>query len=292
MFLVFRARLQTLRCRLNEAIRTYEYAIRSQSDWKNLHHIAFWEILWCHVFQRQWKEAAVMARTLLEENNWSKATSCFLLATFQFEDNNSVATDEIIQLYKRVPDLKIRLAGKSIPLEKYAIKQCEHFLEQKWLFLPALELVYLMNGFYILAHDHNKLQESLNIVNNALKDVELNHTNDQFYADSYGSGLLLRGVLLHFLHRYDEAHENFDEIINMSKQFDEKSLLAPNAVFEKAIIYIDLKQKQKANEYLQKSINDYKEYQLESRLHFRINAAMQKVKQMDNDFNKYVLINK
>ncbi|CAF5206747.1 unnamed protein product, partial [Rotaria magnacalcarata] len=116
--------------------------------------------------------------------------------------------------------------------------------------------------------------------------------DDQFYADSYGSGLLLRGVLLHFLHRYDEAHENFDEIINMSKQFDEKSLLAPNAVFEKAIIYIDLKQKQKANEYLQKSINDYKEYQLESRLHFRINAAMQKVKQMDNDFNKYVLINK
>ncbi len=71
-----------------------------------------------------------------------------------------------------------------------------------------------------------------------------------------------------------------------SKQFDEKSLLPPNALLEKAMIYIDLKQKQKANEYLQKSMNDYKDYQLESRLHFRINAAMQKVKRMDNDLNK------
>ncbi|CAF3395737.1 unnamed protein product [Rotaria sp. Silwood1] len=293
MFLVFRARLQTLNCRLNEAIRTYEHAIHCQSDWKNLHHIAYWEILWCHVLQRQWKEAINTAQILLTENNWSKATSCYLLATFQFEDNNAVATNEIILLYKRVPELKIRLAGKSIPLEKYAIKQCEHFLVQKWLFLPALELVYLMNGFYILAHDHNKLQETLNIVNNALKDLELNHQNDQFYADSYGSGLLLRGVLFHFLHRYDEAHQDFDEIINMTKQFDEKSLLPPNAVFEKAMIYLDLKQKQKTNEYLQKSINDYKDYQLESRLHFRINAAMQTVKQMDNDLNKKtIFINK
>ena len=32
-----------------------------------------------------------------------------------------------------------------------------------------------MNGFYILAHDHSKLQKTLDIVNNALKDLEVNH---------------------------------------------------------------------------------------------------------------------
>jgi hypothetical protein len=32
--------------------------------------------------------------------------------------------------------------------------------------------------------------------------------------------------------------------------------------------------------------NDYKDYQLESRLHFRINAAMQRVKRMDEELNK------
>lgn len=60
-----------------------------------------------------------------------------------------------------------------------------------------------------------------------LRDIFLYHRihflfifliDDQFYADSYGSGLLIRGVLLHFLRRYEEAHENFDEIINMLVQ--------------------------------------------------------------------------
>lgn len=39
-----------------------------------------------------------------------------------------------------------------------------------------------------------------------------------------------------------------------SKQFDEKCLLAPNAVMEKAMIYVTLKQKSKATEYLQKAM--------------------------------------
>ncbi|CAF4417618.1 unnamed protein product [Rotaria sp. Silwood2] len=215
--------------------------------------------------QRQWKEASVMAQTLLDQNNWSKATYCYLLSTFNFEENNGIATDEVVRLYKRVPELKIRLAGKSIPLEKYAIKQCEHFLVQNWLFLPGL-----------------RLNVTLDIVNNALNDLVIHHLNDRFYVDSYGSGLLLRGVLLHFLRRYDEAHEAFDEIIHLAKQFDTKSFLAPNALLEKGLIYLNLKQKQKAIEYLHKSLNDYKGYQLESRLQFRINAAMLTVKQMDN----------
>ncbi|UJR09724.1 hypothetical protein I4U23_013953 [Adineta vaga] len=266
----------------SNGIKTYEYAMRCQNDWKHLHHIAYWEILFCHALQREWKKAMTMCKILLNENNWSKATYCYLLSTFLFEENNRVVTEEIIKLYKRVPELKIRLAGKSIPLEKYAIRQCDHFLAQQWLFLPALEFIYLLNGFYVLAHDRQKLIETLDTVDNALDDLERHHRNDQFYSDSYGSGLLLRGVLLHFLYRYDEAHQAFDEIIEMAKAFDEKSFLAPNATLEKGLIYINLKQKQKANEYLQKSLNDYKDYQLESRLQFRINAAMQTIKRMDN----------
>ncbi len=50
--------------------------------------------------QNQWEQAMVMARTLLNENNWSKATYCYLLAIFMFENNDRTADDEIIKLYK------------------------------------------------------------------------------------------------------------------------------------------------------------------------------------------------
>jgi hypothetical protein len=37
-----------------------------------------------------------------------------------------------------------------------------------------------MNGFYILAHDRSRLQRTLDIVNNALNDLEVNHQSTSF----------------------------------------------------------------------------------------------------------------
>lgn len=42
------------------------------------------------------------------------------------------------------------------------------------------ELVYLMNGFYILAHDYNKLETTLDIVNNAIRELEVKHQSKLF----------------------------------------------------------------------------------------------------------------
>ena len=58
--------------------------------------------------------------------------------------------------FRQVPGLKIRLAGKSIPLEKYAIKQCEHFFVQNWLFLPALVTTDLSRAFSCVNFSANK----------------------------------------------------------------------------------------------------------------------------------------
>ena len=89
-----------------------------------------------------------------------------------------------------------------------------------------------MNGFYTFAHKSKKLSATLELVDNALDHLKKNRQShfrstetrflivfsfldDRYFTDSYGSGLLLRGVLLHFLHRFTEAQQTFDEILSM-----------------------------------------------------------------------------
>ena len=58
---------------------------------------------------------------------------------------------EQLELMTAVPGLKQRIAGKSLPMEKYAIRKAERFLKQGGrLTLPGLELIYLWNGFKIV----------------------------------------------------------------------------------------------------------------------------------------------
>lgn len=131
-----------------------------------------------------------------------------------------------------------------------------------------------MNAFYILAHDEKKLRTTLNIVDEAMNDLILTHQSncvfvfftdpflitfgfvedDRFYADSYGSGLLLRGVILQFLGQYAEAHRAFDEVMKMSKKFQDRSLLPANACFEKGLTYLTTNDKQRAQEYFHKAL--------------------------------------
>ena len=60
---------------------------------------------------------------------------------------------------QNVPKWKQRIAGKSLPMEKFAIRKSERFLKQgNFLVLPALELIYVWNGFRILGQSYNMIE--------------------------------------------------------------------------------------------------------------------------------------
>jgi len=100
--------------------------MKSQVQYKNLDHISFWEIaiaklaLWDLAGSRVWWEK------LEREATWSKAIYGYGLAVCLYEEAESgnlgekekeEKRKEAARLMAKVPELRQRIAGKSIPLE-------------------------------------------------------------------------------------------------------------------------------------------------------------------------------
>ncbi|KAJ7388393.1 Tetratricopeptide repeat protein 39B [Desmophyllum pertusum] len=65
------------------------------------------------------------------------------------DDKGEKDTEEY--LFRKLPEYKQRIAGKSIPFEKFSIHKANKYLEQNHrLFLPGMELILVWNGFKVL----------------------------------------------------------------------------------------------------------------------------------------------
>ena len=65
--------------------------------------------------------------------------------------SSSSGSDHATALLKSVPSMTQRIAGKSLPIEKFAVRKVKRFLAQgNRLVLPGYELMYVWNGFPVL----------------------------------------------------------------------------------------------------------------------------------------------
>ena len=75
------------------------------------------------------------------------------------------------ELMAELPNWKQRIAGKSIPMEKYAILKARRFLGQKnRLVLPVLELIYLWNGFKLIGSSFKTVEPFYQMVEKAFQE--------------------------------------------------------------------------------------------------------------------------
>ncbi|QRW14055.1 tetratricopeptide repeat protein 39B [Ceratobasidium sp. AG-Ba] len=146
-FLFGKGRLHVMRSQPDKAIDEYKKAkekIVKQTGYEQLGSVMDWEQALCHLALGNWKESAACWNELNENSKWSKATYTYAQAACLLQSGGDAK--QVEALMKAVPNLTQRIAGKSIPLEKFVARKAQLYSKGKTLVVPALELAYMLQA--------------------------------------------------------------------------------------------------------------------------------------------------
>ncbi|KAJ2050923.1 hypothetical protein H4S04_002302 [Coemansia sp. S16] len=189
-------------------------AVPSANEWRQLQYLGYWERSLCLMSLGRWMEAAEGFNTLRKENNWNKGVYTYALAACIWEhyltlSDGVAATDPsqtseeqrrllaiVRLLMELVPTLKRKVAGKSIPVEKFVIRKASKFRQQEdFLLRPGLELLHVWNLY-------SKMPHARLLVLRDEVDAEIARLGDkeayrhEFYYDDLAVLLMTKGCVL------------------------------------------------------------------------------------------------
>ncbi|KAA0714234.1 Tetratricopeptide repeat protein 39A [Triplophysa tibetana] len=284
IFLFFAGRIEEIKGNIDAAIKRFEECCEAQQHWKQFHHMCYWELMWCFTYKRQWKMAYIYADLLSKENAWSKAMYAYMkgayLSMMSREECQPFSEDEVA-LFRQVPGLKQKIAGKSLPTEKFAIRKARRYNSENHIPLPAppLEMMYIWNGYTVIGKHKDLTEGILETLNEAQQRIEQQPRNE-FTTDDLCVVGLLKGLCLKHLGRKDEAEHYFTLVLCNESQIKYDHYLVPNALLEHGLLCLEVGRIEEAIRHLDSARQNYKNYSMESRTHFRIQAALQKARGM------------
>ncbi|XP_036187083.1 tetratricopeptide repeat protein 39B isoform X1 [Myotis myotis] len=281
LMLFYHARIELLKGNVEEAQEIFRKCISVQEEWKQFHHLCYWELMWINIFQQNWMKAYYYSDLLCKESKWSKATYVYLKAAILSmlpEEEVEATKENVVTLFRQVDSLKQRIAGKSIPTEKFAVRKSRRYSASLpapvKLVLPALEMMYIWNGFPIVSKRED-LSENLLLTIEKAETTLQNQNCSDYLVDDECLLKLLKGCCLKNLQRPLQAELCFSHVIQSEKLLKFDHYLVPFTLFELAFLYKSQGDIDKAFKTLETARNNYKDYSMESRLHFRIQAALQ-----------------
>ncbi|XP_075688249.1 tetratricopeptide repeat protein 39A [Rhinoderma darwinii] len=286
IFLFFAGRIEEIKGNIDKAIERLEECCEAQQNWKQFHHMCYWQLMWCFTYKQQWKMAYFYADLLSKESSWSKATYMYMkaayLGMFEEKDTKPFGEDEV-RLFRQVPSLKVKIAGKSLPTEKFAIRKSRRYQAQNPISLPVppLEMMYIWNGYAVIGKQKALTEEMLLTLSKAEENLEEATVSD-FLMDDQCLVKLLKGLCFKYLDRIDEAEECFRYIPANEKKIKYDEYLVPNALLELALLYLQKDKREEAIKLLENAKQNYKNYSMESRTHFRIQDALLQAKSVPN----------
>ncbi|XP_063305589.1 tetratricopeptide repeat protein 39A-like isoform X1 [Pelobates fuscus] len=289
IFLFFAGRIEEIKGNIDEAVNWFELGCSAQQSWKQFHHMCYWELMWCFAYKGMWKLAYFYADLLSKENRWSKAMYVYMKAAFlsMLPKHEARPFDENeVELFRLVPSLKQKIAGKSPPTEKFAIRKARRYQAKNPINLPvpALEMMYLWNGFSVLGRDAQMTEDALNTLCAAESRLHEEPAND-YFDDDLCTIMLLKGLCLKHRGKLTQAEQCFVQICQSEKRIKFDCHLVPNALLELGLLYMQQRRGEDAIPILRRAKNNYKNYSMESRTLFRIHAALTKLKAPDSEEN-------
>ncbi|GAB0193156.1 tetratricopeptide repeat protein 39A [Grus japonensis] len=257
IFLFFAGRIETLKGNIDAAVNRYEECCEAQQYWKQFHHMCYWELMWCFTYKRQWKMAFFYADLLSKENTWSKATYIYMKAAYLSmfgPDDCSPFGDSEVELFRIVPSLKLKIAGKSLPTEKFAIRKARRYLSSNPIPLPVppLEMMYIWNGYAVIGKCPNLTEGMLETLIEA-EEALARSSATELLADDQCVIKLLKGLCLKHLGKISEAEGHFNYIYLNEKKIKYDHYLIPNALLELAILYLDQDRREEAIKLLERA---------------------------------------
>uniref|UniRef100_A0A7N8WQ82 Tetratricopeptide repeat protein 39B n=1 Tax=Mastacembelus armatus TaxID=205130 RepID=A0A7N8WQ82_9TELE len=270
-----------LMCSVFQARARYEECISSQQEWKQIHHLCYWELMWTHSYQQEWQQAYHYADLLCKESRWSKAIYMYQKAailSMMSEEDVKRTGEDIVELFRQVEGLKQRLAGKSIPTEKFAVRKSRRYkaANPTPLVIPALEMMYVWNGFTIVGKRADSTEALLITIEAA--EEQLRNDPSEFHPDDSCLVQMLKGLCLKHLGRLLQAELCFTQVLSSESRIRYDHYLIPFTLYELGLLYKQQGDFTKATTYIENAKMNYKDYSMESRLHFRIHAALNSLK--------------
>ncbi|CAK6960260.1 tetratricopeptide repeat protein 39A [Scomber scombrus] len=281
IFLFFAGRTEEIKGNIDEAVALFEDGCKAQQEWKEFHHMCYWELMWCFTYKRAWKMAYFYADLLSQESRWSKAMYVYMKAAYLSmlpNDESRPFGEDEVDLFRLVPTFKQKIAGKSQPTEKFAIRKARRykgFCPIK-LPVPVLEMMYMWNGFRVISKRPELTEGMMQTLVEAERTL-LESPENEYAVDDRCVINLLKGLCMKNQGHLQAAEECFNKVYSSEKKIKFDHYLVPNALVELSLLYIDQGRKDEAIKMLQKAKRDYKDYSMESRTQFRVHAALAKL---------------
>ncbi|KIJ30491.1 hypothetical protein M422DRAFT_214577, partial [Sphaerobolus stellatus SS14] len=142
-FLFGEGRMSLILSQPEAAVKSYVKAMEAQNQYVNLYCISWWEIAVSTLALWEIPQSLEYWRKLKADATWSKACYTYGVAVCLLQLGGRENEEEADKLMQQVPNLTRRIAGKSLPLEKFISRKARKYQkQQRRLALPALEFAY------------------------------------------------------------------------------------------------------------------------------------------------------